>query len=94
MDLDVKRQAFFVYDSIESSEGLRLDLLVADCNSIEVKVVELLNPVWDAQIISHLRLLTKDLGSSINKMTSKGLSQKELLKTLSLTGKKHGFLRK
>jgi hypothetical protein len=43
-----------VYDSIESSEGLRLDLLVADCNSIEVKVVELLNPVWDAQIISHL----------------------------------------
>jgi hypothetical protein len=42
--------------------------------SIEVKVVELLNPVWDAQIINHLRLLTKDLGSSINKMTSKGLS--------------------
>jgi hypothetical protein len=55
-----------LFDSIESSEGLRLDLLVADCNSIEVKVVNL-NPVWDAQIISHLRLLTKDLGSSINK---------------------------
>jgi GxxExxY protein len=69
MDLDVKGQVNIpiVYDSIESSEGLRLDLLVADCNSIEVKVVELLNPVWDAQIISHLRLLTKDLGSSINK---------------------------
>jgi GxxExxY protein len=68
MDLDVKRQVNIpiVYDSIESSEGLRLDLLVADC-SIEVKVVELLNPVWDAQIINHLRLLTKDLGSSINK---------------------------
>jgi GxxExxY protein len=63
-----------LFDSIESSEGLRLDLLVADCNIIEVKVVEGLNPVWDAQIINHLRLLTKDLGSSINKVTSKGLS--------------------
>jgi GxxExxY protein len=39
MDLDVKGQVNIpiVYDSIESSEGLRLDLLVADCNSIEVK---------------------------------------------------------
>jgi hypothetical protein len=58
-------------------------------------VVELLNPVWDAQIISHLRLLTKDLGSSINKNDIKRfVNTKELLKTLSLTGKKHGFLRK
>jgi hypothetical protein len=32
-----------LFTIVESSEGLRLDLLVADCNSIEVKVVELLN---------------------------------------------------
>jgi hypothetical protein len=39
MDLDVKGQVNIpiVYDSIESSEGLRLDLLVADCNSIRSK---------------------------------------------------------
>ncbi|MFV5701667.1 GxxExxY protein [Flavobacterium sp. XS2P12] len=66
--LDVKRQIDIpiVYDGIEFSEGLRLDLLVEDCIIIEVKAVEKVNPVWDAQIISHLKLLNKDLGFLIN----------------------------
>ncbi|TRX00633.1 GxxExxY protein [Flavobacterium gawalongense] len=66
--LDVKRQIDIpiVYDGIEFSEGLRLDLLVEDCIIIEVKAVEQVNPVWDAQIISHLKLLNKDLGFLIN----------------------------
>jgi hypothetical protein len=81
-----------LFDSIESSR-LRLDLLVADCNS-EVKVVELLNPVWDAQIISHLRLLTKDLGSSINKNDIKRfVNTKELLKNFEPYWQKNGFLK-
>jgi hypothetical protein len=72
---------------------LRLDLLVADCNS-EVKVVELLNPVWDAQIINHLRLLTKDLGSSINKNDIKRfVNTKELLKNFEPYWQKNGFLK-
>ena len=66
--LDVKRQIDIpiVYDEIEFSEGLRLDLLVENSIIIEVKAVELVNPVWDAQIISHLKLLNKDLGFLIN----------------------------
>ena len=66
--LDVKRQIDIpiIYDGIEFSEGLRLDLLVEDCIIIEVKAVEQINPVWDAQIISHLKLLNKDLGFLIN----------------------------
>ncbi|MFA9189012.1 GxxExxY protein [Flavobacterium sp. FBOR7N2.3] len=66
--LDVKRQIDIpiVYDGIEFSEGLRLDLLIEDCIIIEVKAVEQINPVWDAQIISHLKLLNKDLGFLIN----------------------------
>jgi GxxExxY protein len=65
---DVKRQIDIpiVYDGIEFSEGLRLDLLVEDCIIIEVKAVEQVNPVWEAQIISHLKLLNKDLGFLIN----------------------------
>jgi hypothetical protein len=60
-----------------------------------VKVVELLNPVWDAQIISHLRLLTKDLGSSINKNDIKRfVNTKKLLKNFEPYKQKHGFLRK
>lgn len=66
--LDVKRQIDIpiVYDGIEFNEGLRLDLLVADCIIVEIKAVELVNPVWQAQIISHLKLLNKDLGFLIN----------------------------
>lgn len=66
--LDVKRQIDIpiIYDGIEFSEGLRLDLLVEDSIIIEVKAVEQINPVWDAQIISHLKLLNKDLGFLIN----------------------------
>lgn len=66
--LAVKRQIDIpiVYDGIEFSEGLRLDLLVEDSIIIEVKAVEQVNPVWEAQIISHLKLLNKDLGFLIN----------------------------
>lgn len=66
--LDVKRQIDIpiVYDGIEFSEGLRLDLLVEDSIIIEIKAVEQINPVWEAQIISHLKLLNKDLGFLIN----------------------------
>jgi GxxExxY protein len=66
--LDVKRQIDIpiVYDGIEFSEGLRLDLLVEECIIVEIKAVEQVNPVWEAQIISHLKLLNKDLGFLIN----------------------------
>jgi GxxExxY protein len=66
--LDVKRQVDvpIFYDGIEFSEGLRLDLLVEDSIIIEIKAVEQINPVWEAQIISQIKLLNKDLGYLIN----------------------------
>ncbi|PWA10292.1 GxxExxY protein [Flavobacterium laiguense] len=66
--LDVKRQIDIpiVYDGLEFDEGLRLDLFIEDCIIIEIKSVEKVNPVWEAQIISHLKLLNKDLGFLIN----------------------------
>ena len=54
------------YDGIVFDEGLRLDLLVEDQVIIELKAVELVNPVWEAQIISHLKLTGKRLGFLIN----------------------------
>ena len=47
-------------------EGLRLDLLVEETVICELKAVEQVNPVWSAQIISHLRLMEKRLGYLIN----------------------------
>ena len=37
------------YDGIVFQEGLRLDLLAENCVIVEVKAVDLINPVWQAQ---------------------------------------------
>lgn len=65
---NVKRQQNipFIYDGICFDEGLRLDLLVNDLVIIELKAVEEVNPVWEAQIISHLKLMGLHLGYLIN----------------------------
>ncbi|MGH2644302.1 MAG: GxxExxY protein, partial [Chitinophagaceae bacterium] len=55
-----------VYDGMTFEEGLRLDVLVEDLVICELKAVELVNPVWDAQILSHLHLTGKGLGYLIN----------------------------
>jgi len=47
-------------------EKLRLDLIVEDCVIVELKSVEQMNPVFEAQIISYLKLSTLQLGYLIN----------------------------
>ncbi|MDX5477717.1 GxxExxY protein [Fontibacter flavus] len=66
--LDVKRQVTIPiqYDGIQFDEGVRLDLLVEEKVVIEIKSVEQVNPVWEAQIISHLKLTGLSLGYLIN----------------------------
>jgi GxxExxY protein len=68
MGYDVKRQIDIpiTYDEIEFDEGLRLDLLVNGLVIAELKAIELVNPVWEAQIISHLKLTKLNLGYLIN----------------------------
>jgi len=55
-----------VYDGITFNEGLRLDVLVEELIICELKAVEEMNPVWEAQILSHLKLTGKRLGFLIN----------------------------
>jgi GxxExxY protein len=54
------------YDGILFDEGLRLDVLVENDIICELKAVEVTNPVWEAQLLSHLKLSKKDLGFLIN----------------------------
>lgn len=54
------------FDGIQFEEGLRLDVLVNDLVICELKAVEIVNPVWEAQILSHLKLTEKRLGYLIN----------------------------
>lgn len=55
-----------IYDGIKFNEGLRLDVLVDDLVICELKAIEHVNPVWEAQILSHLKLTKKRLGYLIN----------------------------
>lgn len=55
-----------VYDDLIFDEGLRLDVLVEDLIICELKAVDQVNPVWQAQVISHLKLTGKRLGFLIN----------------------------
>ncbi|MCK4358106.1 MAG: GxxExxY protein [Candidatus Cloacimonetes bacterium] len=54
------------YNGLIFDEGLRLDVLVEDLIICELKAVEEMNPVWEAQILSYLRLTGKRLGFLIN----------------------------
>ena len=64
----VKRQLDvpITFDQIVFNEGLRLDVLINDQVICELKAIETVNPVWEAQILSHLKLTGKRLGYLIN----------------------------
>ena len=55
-----------VYDGIVFGEGLRLDVFVEELIICELKAVDEMNPVWEAQLLSHLKLRGKRLGFLIN----------------------------
>ena len=54
------------YGDLTIEAELRLDLLVNDLVIIEVKSVENLNPVYEAQIMTYMKLLKKPQGLLIN----------------------------
>ncbi len=55
-----------IYDSLVIDEGLRIDILVDDLIIIELKAQELYHPVWEAQILSYIKLTRKRLGYVLN----------------------------
>jgi len=54
------------YDGQELASGLRLDMLVEKCVIVELKSVETMHPVYEAQIMTYLRLSGVRLGFLIN----------------------------
>lgn len=67
-DLFIERQIYIPikYDGITFDEGLRLDVLVNNSIICELKALETVNPVWEAQRISHLKITGLRLGYLIN----------------------------
>ncbi len=66
--LKVQRQIKLpvVYGDLRLESGLRLDLLVEDSVVVELKAVDKMLPVFDAQLLTYLKLSGNRLGFLIN----------------------------
>ena len=54
------------YEDLLIEDGLRLDLLVDNLLIVELKAQENYHPVWEAQLLSYLKLTNKRIGYLIN----------------------------
>src|SRR5207253_1674964 len=59
-------QVPIIYDQLVIDDGLRIDILVEDLIIIELKAQENYHPVWEAQLLSYLKLTQKRLGYILN----------------------------
>lgn len=66
--LKVKRQVNVpvVYDNIKFDAGFRLDLLVNEKVIVEIKAVDDMNPVFESQILTYLKMTNTRVGLLIN----------------------------
>jgi GxxExxY protein len=55
-----------MFEGVKLESGLRLDMLVGQCVIAELKSVEKMNPVYEAQLLTYLRLSQVRLGFLIN----------------------------
>lgn len=65
-----------VYDGITLDAGYRVDLLVEELVIVELKAVEAIHPIHEAQVISYLKLSGMKIGLLINfnvKMLANGI---------------------
>ena len=69
---DVKQQLVVKvnYEDIEFETDMKIDLLVNDCVVVELKTVENLLPIHEAQILTYMKLLRKPQGLLINFFTT------------------------
>jgi GxxExxY protein len=54
------------YDGLVFDEGLRMDVFVEEMIICELKAVDIVNPLWQAQIMSHLKMTGNNIGFLIN----------------------------
>jgi len=54
------------YNDLVIADGLRIDIMVEDLIILELKAQEESHPVWQAQLLSYLKLTNKRLGYILN----------------------------
>jgi len=69
---DVKQQLTVKinYYDLDTKSDLKIDLLVNDCVVVELKVVENILPIHEAQLLSYMKLLRRPQGLLINFKTT------------------------
>lgn len=66
--ISFRRQIFLpvYYDGIYFEEGIRCDVYVEETILCELKAIDTVNPVWEAQILSQLKLTNNHVGFLVN----------------------------
>lgn len=64
VDVEVGLPLF--YEGVKLDVGYRLDLLVEDAVVVELKAVEIIAPIFEAQLLHYLKLSGKKVGLLIN----------------------------
>jgi len=66
--LNIKRQVIveFIYKEANLGKVYVMDILVEDEIILEIKAVDIYQPIFDAQLITYLKLANKKLGYVIN----------------------------
>ena len=54
------------YDGVKLNAGYRIDLFVDESVIVELKAVEKVNPIFEAQLLSYLKLSNQKVGLLIN----------------------------
>ncbi len=66
INFERQKEVPIIYNELKIADGLRLDLLIVDLLIVELKAQENFHPVWEAQLISYLKLTNKRIGFLIN----------------------------
>ena len=66
LKVERQKQLSVLYEELFIESAFRLDMLVEDTVIIELKSAELMIPVYEAQILTYMKLAHKPLGLLIN----------------------------
>ena len=66
LSIERQKQVPIIFKEVRLECGYRLDILVEDSIVIELKTVESINRVHEAQILTYMKLASKPIGLLIN----------------------------
>jgi GxxExxY protein len=66
IEFETEKQVPINYKGVKLDDGYRLDFLVEKKVIVELKAIEKLIPLFDAQLLTHLKLMECKLGLIIN----------------------------